>query len=135
MKGAKTLHHALEQAGIEHTFLETEGAHHWHVWRRYLRDLCAIVVQVSRRRMGAITSGPNPVELGGRLLQRLELANERIHAAFALDMGLLTCSRYWLLCSGKPRSCHRRFQGQGQGSDAHGCASSLNVPKRADDPA
>jgi len=30
----KTLHHALEQAGIEHTFLETEGAHHWRVWRR-----------------------------------------------------------------------------------------------------
>lgn len=39
MKGAKALHDALEQAGIEHTFLETEGAHHWRVWRRYLRDL------------------------------------------------------------------------------------------------
>jgi enterochelin esterase-like enzyme len=43
MKGAKTLHHALEQAGIEHTFLETEGAHHWHVWRRYLRDLVPLL--------------------------------------------------------------------------------------------
>ena len=31
MKGAQTLHHALEQVGIEHTFLETDGAHHWRV--------------------------------------------------------------------------------------------------------
>ena len=43
MKGATTLHHALEQAGIEHTFLETEGAHHWRVWRRYLRDLAPLL--------------------------------------------------------------------------------------------
>ena len=33
----------LEQAGIEHTFLETEGAHHWRVWRRYLRDLAPLL--------------------------------------------------------------------------------------------
>ena len=43
MKGAKTLHSALEQAGIKHTFLETEGAHHWRVWRRYLRDLAPLL--------------------------------------------------------------------------------------------
>ena len=43
MKGAKTLHAALEQAGIEHTFLETDGAHHWRVWRRYLRDLSPLL--------------------------------------------------------------------------------------------
>jgi len=43
MKGAKTLHGALEQAGIKHTFLETEGAHHWRVWRRYLRDLSPLL--------------------------------------------------------------------------------------------
>jgi enterochelin esterase family protein len=43
MKGANTLHHALEQAGIEHSFLETEGAHHWRVWRRYLRDLAPLL--------------------------------------------------------------------------------------------
>ena len=43
MKGAKTLHTALEQAGIKHTFLETEGAHHWRVWRRYLRDLAPLL--------------------------------------------------------------------------------------------
>jgi S-formylglutathione hydrolase FrmB len=42
-QGAKTLHHALEQAGIEHTFLETEGAHHWRVWPRYLRDLVPLL--------------------------------------------------------------------------------------------
>ena len=42
MKGAKTLHQALEQAGIAHTFLETERAHHWRVWRRYLRDLAPL---------------------------------------------------------------------------------------------
>jgi enterochelin esterase-like enzyme len=43
MKGAKILHHALEQAGIEHTFLETEGAHHWRVWRRYFRDITPLL--------------------------------------------------------------------------------------------
>ena len=43
MKGAAALHQALEKAGIEHTFLETEGAHHWRVWRRYLRDLAPLL--------------------------------------------------------------------------------------------
>lgn len=43
MKGAKTLHHALEQARIEQTFLETEGAQHRRVWRRYLRDLAPLL--------------------------------------------------------------------------------------------
>jgi enterochelin esterase family protein len=43
LKGAKTLHQALEQAGIEHTYLETDGAHHWRVWRRYLRDLAPLL--------------------------------------------------------------------------------------------
>ena len=43
MKGAQTLHHALEQAGIKHTFMETDGAHHWRVWRRYLRDLAPLL--------------------------------------------------------------------------------------------
>jgi enterochelin esterase-like enzyme len=48
MKGAMTMHRALEKAGIEHTFLETEGAHHWRVWRRYLRDLAPLLF-TSRR--------------------------------------------------------------------------------------
>ena len=43
MKGAQSLHHALEEAGIKHTFLETDGAHHWRVWRRYLRDLAPVL--------------------------------------------------------------------------------------------
>jgi enterochelin esterase family protein len=43
LKGAKTLHQELQQAGIEHTYLETEGAHHWRVWRRYLRDLAPLL--------------------------------------------------------------------------------------------
>ncbi|MEO5819621.1 MAG: alpha/beta fold hydrolase [Vicinamibacteraceae bacterium] len=43
MKGARTLHDALQKAGVEHTFLETEGAHHWRVWRRYLRDLAPLL--------------------------------------------------------------------------------------------
>ena len=43
LKGAKTLHQALEQAGVEHTYLETDGAHHWRVWRRYLRDLAPLL--------------------------------------------------------------------------------------------
>jgi enterochelin esterase-like enzyme len=43
MKGAATLHDALAKAGIEHTFLETDGAHHWRVWRRYLRDLAPLL--------------------------------------------------------------------------------------------
>ena len=43
MKGAAALHEALGKAGIEHTFLETDGAHHWRVWRRYLRDLAPLL--------------------------------------------------------------------------------------------
>jgi enterochelin esterase family protein len=43
MKGARTLHQALDKAGIQHTFLETEGAHHWRVWRRYLRDVAPLL--------------------------------------------------------------------------------------------
>jgi enterochelin esterase family protein len=43
MKGAAALHEALTKAGIEHTFLETDGAHHWRVWRRYLRDLAPLL--------------------------------------------------------------------------------------------
>ena len=43
LKGASTLHLALEKAGVKHTYLETEGAHHWRVWRRYLRDLAPLL--------------------------------------------------------------------------------------------
>lgn len=50
MQGAKALHDALAKAGIEHTFLETEGAHHWRVWRRYLRDVAPLVFKGSAGR-------------------------------------------------------------------------------------
>ena len=53
MKGAKTLHLALEQGGITHTFLETEGAHHWRVWRRYLRDLAPLLFESAAPKTGA----------------------------------------------------------------------------------
>lgn len=45
MTGARALHEALDEAGIEHTFLATEGAHHWRVWRRYLRDLAPVLFE------------------------------------------------------------------------------------------
>src|SRR5205814_1934901 len=37
--GASALSQTLKQVGIKHTFVESEGAHHWRVWRRYLRDI------------------------------------------------------------------------------------------------
>lgn len=43
LNGARATHEGLEKAGITHTFLETEGAHHWRVWRRYLRDLAPLL--------------------------------------------------------------------------------------------
>ena len=47
--GARTLHQALDGAGIKHTYIETEGAHHWRVWRRYLRDLSPLLFTQRRR--------------------------------------------------------------------------------------
>lgn len=43
MAGARSTHEALQKAGIQHVFLQTEGAHHWRVWRRYLRDLAPLL--------------------------------------------------------------------------------------------
>jgi enterochelin esterase-like enzyme len=43
LKGASTLHQTLEQARIAHTYLETDGAHHWRVWRRYLREISPLL--------------------------------------------------------------------------------------------
>jgi enterochelin esterase-like enzyme len=45
MTGARSTHEALQKAGIKHTFVESEGAHHWRVWRRYLRDLSPLLFQ------------------------------------------------------------------------------------------
>jgi enterochelin esterase family protein len=41
--GASSFSQALKQAGIEHSFVETEGGHHWRVWRRYLRDFSPLL--------------------------------------------------------------------------------------------
>ena len=43
MMGAKALDDALTQAGIKHTFVQTEGAHHWRVWRHHLHDLAPLL--------------------------------------------------------------------------------------------
>ena len=43
MAGARNTHAALQKAGITHTFVESEGAHHWRVWRRYLRDVAPLL--------------------------------------------------------------------------------------------
>lgn len=43
MVGARRTHEALQKAGIRHTFVETDGAHHWRVWRRYLRDVAPLL--------------------------------------------------------------------------------------------
>ncbi len=43
--GAQNFSNALKQAGIEHTFVASEGAHHWRVWRRYLRDVSPLLFQ------------------------------------------------------------------------------------------
>jgi enterochelin esterase family protein len=41
--GAKSLSDTLRQIGIKHTFNETEGEHHWRVWRRYLREVAPLL--------------------------------------------------------------------------------------------
>ena len=41
--GAKTLSDNLDKIGIKHIFHETDGEHHWRVWRRYLRDVAPLL--------------------------------------------------------------------------------------------
>ena len=36
---SQKMHEMLEEAGIEHTYVETHGAHTWEVWRRYLNEV------------------------------------------------------------------------------------------------
>jgi enterochelin esterase-like enzyme len=43
LNGARALDAALTKAGIEHSYKETDGAHQWMVWRRYLRDLAPLL--------------------------------------------------------------------------------------------
>jgi enterochelin esterase family protein len=41
--GASAAAESLKKLGIEHTFVESEGGHHWRVWRRYLRDVAPML--------------------------------------------------------------------------------------------
>lgn len=41
--GASAAAESLTKLGIEHTFVESEGGHHWRVWRRYLRDVSPLL--------------------------------------------------------------------------------------------
>jgi enterochelin esterase family protein len=41
--GASAAAESLTKLGIEHTFVESEGGHHWRVWRRYLRDVAPLL--------------------------------------------------------------------------------------------
>jgi enterochelin esterase family protein len=43
LSGAQALDASLTKAGIQHTYTETDGAHQWMVWRRYLRDLAPLL--------------------------------------------------------------------------------------------
>jgi enterochelin esterase family protein len=40
-EGVKVSHDNLEKAGIKHVWVETDGAHVWTVWRKYLADFAA----------------------------------------------------------------------------------------------
>ncbi len=40
-EGVKVSHENLEKAGIKHVWVETDGAHVWTVWRKYLADFAA----------------------------------------------------------------------------------------------
>ncbi len=37
-EGSKAMHERLAEAGVEHVWFETDGAHDWQVWRKCLRD-------------------------------------------------------------------------------------------------
>ncbi len=37
-EGARSLHQALDQAGVRHVWLEGAGSHEWQVWRKHLHD-------------------------------------------------------------------------------------------------
>ena len=41
--GARNFSNTLKQIGIEHTFVESNGAHHWRVWRRYLHEMAQLL--------------------------------------------------------------------------------------------
>jgi enterochelin esterase family protein len=40
---AKSFSEFLDQKKVKHTFRETEGAHTWMVWRRYLNEFAPLL--------------------------------------------------------------------------------------------
>ena len=42
---SKSFSEFLAASGVKHTFRETDGAHTWMVWRRYLRDIAPLLFQ------------------------------------------------------------------------------------------
>ena len=47
--GASSASQTLTELGIDHTFVETEGGHHWRVWRRYLHDVAPQIFSSSAK--------------------------------------------------------------------------------------
>jgi enterochelin esterase-like enzyme len=47
--GATELSTLLKKLNIEHTFRESEGGHHWRVWRRFLHELAPQLFRKSAR--------------------------------------------------------------------------------------
>jgi enterochelin esterase-like enzyme len=46
--GASGLAQSLKNAGIKHTFVQSEGGHHWRVWRRYLHEIAPQLFQTDK---------------------------------------------------------------------------------------
>src|SRR5262245_29888921 len=40
---SKSFSEFLKERGVKHTFRETEGAHTWMVWRRYLNEVAPLL--------------------------------------------------------------------------------------------
>jgi enterochelin esterase family protein len=45
--GSSAFAQMCKDLGIEHTFVASEGAHHWRVWRRYLRDFSPLLFKTA----------------------------------------------------------------------------------------
>jgi enterochelin esterase-like enzyme len=43
--GARNFSNTLKQIGVDHKFIESDGAHHWSVWRRYLHEIAPLLFQ------------------------------------------------------------------------------------------
>jgi enterochelin esterase-like enzyme len=48
-QGASSSAQSLKAAGIKHTFIQSEGGHHWRVWRRYLHEVAPQLFKTSKQ--------------------------------------------------------------------------------------